>query len=133
MFFTTICIVLHMHSIRICSFKPCLRFRVKFPLGKKKEIDSVDRNEIRIFFSISFRNAEHVASTSVYTQVHVISFRQSDRASSRSSPDGQTRLGRVNQRVGDLNQWRRHICWQRLMIRRTRMSPGLGAFRDQTD
>lgn len=76
-----------MHSLRICFFESRQRSRVKFPPAKK-EIDGVDRNETRDFLfhflSEAARNAEHVASTSVYTQVHVISFRQSDRASGRS-------------------------------------------------
>jgi len=55
------------------------------------------------FLSEAARNAEHVASTSVYTQVYTLS-RSGNPIGHQAGPDGQTRLGRVNQRAGDLNQ-----------------------------
>lgn len=65
----------------------------------------------------------------MYLQVYVISLHSTGNPiGHQAGPDGQTRLGRVNQRAGDLNQWRRHICWQRLMIRRTRMKLGTRRF-----
>jgi len=123
-------IVLHVQFAQICSFEPCRWFRIKF-LRAKKEIDGNCRSKrdtdfLFHFLSVGARNAEHVASTSVYTQVYTLS--RSGNPIGQAGPDGQTRLGRVNQRAGDLNQWRRHICWQRLMIRRTRMKPGTRRF-----
>lgn len=117
----------------LCGFvpsnKPCRRLRVKFPRAKK-EIDGVNRNETRIFFAISFPRPLGTRNTLLpllcirkYTLSH-----SSNPIGHQAGPDGQTRLGRVNQRAGDLNQWRRHICWQRLMIRRTRMKPGTRRF-----
>jgi len=90
--------------------------------GKKRKLTT--SIEIGLFFSIFFPRlgTRNTLLPLLYVRKYTLS-RSGNPIGHQAGPDGQTRLGRVNQRAGDLNQWRRHICWQRLMIRRTRMKP----------
>lgn len=106
-----------------------------FP-SKKEKRNWRRRSKLRAGFSffVSFPRRFGTRNTllrllRMYLQVYVISLHSTGNPiGHQADPDRQTRLGRVNQRAGDLNQWRRHICWQRLMIRRTRMKPGTRRF-----
>lgn len=78
--------------------------------GKRKEKLTVSiEAEVGFSFPFPFRdsNAEHVRfHFCVYMQQYTLSryILPAIRSGIRLGPDGQTRLGRVNQRAGDLNQ-----------------------------